>query len=97
MKLSDGERHSMVTVGNRHRLLIQPVEKKDFGNYSCVSENLLGKAKGPSTRVTLTGQYLKTPMEKFSTFLKPNRDKNPPTGREGAPIGKEGHKNPHRN
>ena len=55
MKLSDGERHSMVTVGNRYRLSIQPVEKRDFGNYSCISENVLGRAKGRSTQVTLTG------------------------------------------
>lgn len=56
MKLSDGERHSTVTVGNRYRLSIQPVEKRDFGNYSCVSENALGKEKGIPTRVTLTGK-----------------------------------------
>ena len=55
MKLSDGERHSSVTVGKRHRLAIGPVVWSDFGNYSCVSENALGKARGRATQVTLTG------------------------------------------
>ena len=59
MKLSDGERHSAVRVaGKRYRLAIAPVLRADFGNYSCVSENGLGKARGPATRVTLTGKLL---------------------------------------
>ena len=57
MKLSDGERHSAVGVaGKRYRLAISPVLRADFGNYSCVSENGLGKVRGASTRVTLTGE-----------------------------------------
>ena len=57
MKLSDGERHSAVRVaGKRYRLAIAPVLRADFGNYSCVSENGLGKVRGPTTRVTLTGE-----------------------------------------
>jgi len=56
LKLSDGERHSVVTVGSRHVLTINPVGWPDFGNYSCVSENSLGKARGPGTQVALTGE-----------------------------------------
>ena len=56
MKLSDGERRSMVQIGKRYRLSIDPVEASDFGNYSCVSENILGKASGKETIVTLTGK-----------------------------------------
>eukprot|EP00094_Tigriopus_californicus_P006416 TCALIF_06180-PA protein Name:"Similar to OPCML Opioid-binding protein/cell adhesion molecule (Pan troglodytes)" AED:0.06 eAED:0.06 QI:0/0.8/0.72/0.90/0.8/0.81/11/590/481 len=55
MKLSDGERHSMVTIGNRYILTIDPVIQSDFGNYSCISENVLGKSRGTTTQVTLTG------------------------------------------
>jgi hypothetical protein len=55
MKLSDGERHSAVSIGKRHRLTINPIVTSDFGNYSCVSENALGKARGKSTQTTLTG------------------------------------------
>ena len=56
MKLSDGERRSAVRVaGKRYRLAIAPVLRADFGNYSCVSENGLGKVRGESATVTLTG------------------------------------------
>ena len=60
MKLSDGERRSMVTIGNRHILDVGPVSKSDYGNYSCVSENQLGKARGQGTRVALTGENKNT-------------------------------------
>ncbi len=56
LKLSDGERHSVVSMGNRHLLDIAPVDAADFGNYSCVSENALGTLRGEATRVTLTGE-----------------------------------------
>ncbi len=56
LKLSDGERHSVVSMGNRHLLDIAPVDAADFGNYSCVSENALGTLRGEATRVTLTGK-----------------------------------------
>lgn len=55
MKLSDGERRSMVTMGNRYILNVNPVVESDFGNYTCVSENSLGKVKGEETTVILTG------------------------------------------
>ena len=58
MKLSDGERHSSVAIGKRYRLAISPVVWSDFGNYSCVSENALGKVRGKSTQVTLTGKFV---------------------------------------
>ena len=57
MKLSDGERRSAVRVaGKRYRLAIAPVLRADFGNYSCVSENGLGKVRGAAATVTLTGE-----------------------------------------
>ena len=56
MKLSDGERHSMVNIGNRYILNINEVWLADFGNYSCVSQNALGDAKGTKTNVELSGK-----------------------------------------
>lgn len=35
----------METRGNKHTLSIRNVQNSDFGNYSCVAENSLGKAK----------------------------------------------------
>uniref|UniRef100_A0A1B6C8U7 Ig-like domain-containing protein n=2 Tax=Clastoptera arizonana TaxID=38151 RepID=A0A1B6C8U7_9HEMI len=39
------ERRSMDTRGNKHTLTIRNVQTSDFGNYSCLAENSLGKAK----------------------------------------------------
>ena len=72
MKLSDGERHSAVRVaGKRYRLTIAPVLRADFGNYSCVSENGLGKVRGPTTRVTLTGAPMRPQVTSSPTGRHP--------------------------
>ena len=53
MRLSDTERQLAIRdPGNRYRLAITPVIASDFGKYSCVCKNSLGKERG---RVTLTG------------------------------------------
>lgn len=67
MKLSDGERHSMVTIGNRYILTIDSVIQSDFGNYSCISENVLGKSRGTTTQVTLTGAPTKPKIVSLSS------------------------------
>ncbi len=54
LKLSDGERRSMVSMGHRYVLTLSPVVAEDFGNYSCVADNALGRQE---TRVALTGEF----------------------------------------
>ncbi|KAG8231167.1 hypothetical protein J437_LFUL004996 [Ladona fulva] len=39
------ERRSVETRGNKHTLAIRRVTPTDFGNYSCVADNVLGRAK----------------------------------------------------
>ena len=68
MKLSDGERHSMVTMGNRFILNVSPVIESDFGNYSCVSENTLGRVRGAETNIILTGNVVNF----FGLLSRPN-------------------------
>ena len=48
-----------MTMGHRYVLTISPVIASDFGNYSCVSHNILGKESGPHTQVALTGKTRK--------------------------------------
>ncbi|XP_055678970.1 limbic system-associated membrane protein-like isoform X1 [Lutzomyia longipalpis] len=45
MQLDTTERHIMENRGSRHTLIIRKVHLQDFGNYSCVAENPLGKAR----------------------------------------------------
>ena len=72
MKLTEGERHLAVRVaGKRYRLTIAPVLRADFGNYSCVSENGLGKVRGPTTRVTLTGAPMRPQVTSSPTGRHP--------------------------
>lgn len=42
---SVSDRRLMETRGNKHTLTIQNVQSTDFGNYSCVADNNLGRAK----------------------------------------------------
>lgn len=43
--LSASERITMSARGNNHTLLIANVQPEDFGNYSCVADNSLGRAR----------------------------------------------------
>lgn len=39
------DRRTMSSRGNRHTLSIRHVQQEDFGNYSCVADNTLGRSK----------------------------------------------------
>ncbi|KAG5673018.1 hypothetical protein PVAND_003096 [Polypedilum vanderplanki] len=43
--LQPTDRRSMSSRGNRHTLVIRHVMQEDFGNYSCVADNSLGRSK----------------------------------------------------
>ncbi|RZF46856.1 hypothetical protein LSTR_LSTR008237 [Laodelphax striatellus] len=43
--LEPTERRTMDSRGNKHTLTIRNVQSRDFGNYSCVAENSLGKSR----------------------------------------------------
>ncbi|CAD7084484.1 unnamed protein product [Hermetia illucens] len=43
--LQPTDRRSMSSRGNRHMLTIRHIQQDDFGNYSCVADNSLGRAK----------------------------------------------------
>uniref|UniRef100_A0A336MRD2 CSON000185 protein n=1 Tax=Culicoides sonorensis TaxID=179676 RepID=A0A336MRD2_CULSO len=45
MQIDTTERHIMENRGTRHTLIIRKVHPQDFGNYSCVAENQLGKSR----------------------------------------------------
>ena len=46
MLLDRNNNRMMEQFGIRHRLVIARVSEKDFGNYSCLAENNLGKSRG---------------------------------------------------
>lgn len=45
LRLDTTERRSMEVRGSRHTLIIRKVQASDFGNYSCVADNPLGKMR----------------------------------------------------
>ncbi|GAB0088395.1 Immunoglobulin [Sergentomyia squamirostris] len=45
MQLHTTENHIMGSRGSRHTLLIRKVQMQDFGNYTCMAENDLGRSK----------------------------------------------------
>ncbi|XP_065163162.1 protein amalgam-like isoform X2 [Atheta coriaria] len=51
-QLGTTERHASHTHGNRYSFIIRNVTSEDFGNYSCVANNVHGRARD---HVTLTG------------------------------------------
>lgn len=53
MQIDQTERHVIENRGARNTLIIRRVHLLDFGNYSCVAENQLGKSK---QSVYLTGK-----------------------------------------
>lgn len=54
MQLDTTERRIMESRGSRHTLVIRRVHPSDFGNYTCVADNPLGKAR---RSVQLTGKW----------------------------------------
>ncbi|XP_018564711.1 limbic system-associated membrane protein [Anoplophora glabripennis] len=53
MQLDTTERRIMESRGSRHTLVIRKVHRSDFGNYTCVADNQLGKTR---KSVQLTGK-----------------------------------------
>ncbi|KAL3275803.1 hypothetical protein HHI36_020547 [Cryptolaemus montrouzieri] len=53
MQLDTTERRIMESRGSRHTLFIRKVHRSDFGNYTCVADNQLGKTR---KSVQLTGK-----------------------------------------
>ncbi|XP_029726433.1 hemicentin-1 isoform X2 [Aedes albopictus] len=53
MQIDQTERHVIESRGARHTLIIRKVHPQDFGNYSCIADNQLGKTR---KTVTLTGK-----------------------------------------
>lgn len=45
MQLDTTERRIMESRGSRHTLVIRKVNRSDFGNYTCVADNQLGKTR----------------------------------------------------
>lgn len=45
LRLDTTERRSFETRGSRHTLIIRKVQASDFGNFSCVADNTLGKMR----------------------------------------------------
>jgi Immunoglobulin I-set domain len=43
--LDPNDRRTMVTMGTKHTLSIRNVQSEDFGNYSCIADNSLGRAR----------------------------------------------------
>lgn len=54
MQLDTTERRIMESRGSRHTLVIRKVHRSDFGNYTCVADNQLGKTR---KSVQLTGKF----------------------------------------
>ena len=55
MVLARNENRLVEQFGIRHRLVIASVSQTDFGNYSCLAENDLGKSRG---FIQLSGKIL---------------------------------------
>lgn len=55
MQLDTTERRIMESRGSRHTLIIRKVHPTDFGNYTCVADNQLGKTR---KSIQLTGKQI---------------------------------------
>jgi len=64
MQLDTTETRIMESRGSRHTLVISKVQSHDFGNYTCVADNQLGKTR---KSIQLTGKiYCSTDNVSFS-------------------------------
>lgn len=54
LKLDTNERRITEVRGSRHTLIVRKVQASDFGNYSCVADNVVGKSR---SYVELSGKY----------------------------------------
>lgn len=45
LKLDTNERRITEVRGSRHTLIVRKVQASDFGNYSCVADNVVGKSR----------------------------------------------------
>lgn len=67
MQIDQTERYTLESRGARNTLLIRRVHSQDFGNYSCVADNQLGKTR---KTITLTGKpragiFRSTPLSQW--------------------------------
>ena len=46
MLLDPTNNRHMETYGNKHVLILKDVKETDFGNYSCMADNSLGRKRG---------------------------------------------------
>jgi hypothetical protein len=53
MRLDMTERRIMDARGSRYTLIIRKVQASDFGNYTCIADNSIGKTR---QRVELSGK-----------------------------------------
>lgn len=53
MQLDTTEHRIMESRGSRHTLVIRKVQPDDFGNYSCLADNAMGKSR---KSIQLTGE-----------------------------------------
>jgi hypothetical protein len=54
MRLDTTERRIMEARGSRHTLIIRKVQASDFGDYTCMADNQIGKTR---QKLELSGEY----------------------------------------
>ena len=54
MLLDPTNNRHMETYGNKHVLILKDVKETDFGNYSCMADNSLGRKRGT---IEVSGKY----------------------------------------
>ena len=54
MLLDPTNNRHMETYGNKHVLILKDVKETDFGNYSCMADNSLGRKRGT---IEVSGMY----------------------------------------
>ena len=61
MLLDQTSNRNMKKFGNRHVLVIRNINEKDFGNYSCLADNSLGRALGERAKLLKCQDVLMLP------------------------------------